>query len=342
APELLQRRGDHRSDVYSLGVMLYEILCGKVPFTGDSEWEVLKQHETRAPELPRHLSPLERAVLQRCLQKDPAARYQSVLDLIAAFGVSAATAPVSTAPPAPASRQPPPLPATPPPLVRPTRPTPPPRARRRPSKSPLAMGLVLALLASLAIASLLPVRAERSESVALAPTARTTVRGLDRQLEQFVSGVQRSARTAVQRSRPTALRPLDPAAVAAPADFALYRDQLQQLADAPSFTVGHAKKLERLGRPAVLAAVAMLQDYDYEDLRHCRRAANLHGFLGHALAIDGLGVEASGFDPTPAETCRFQAVADGWRRFAEQFACDDDRFDEMLRARGMVAVGVRR
>jgi hypothetical protein len=86
APELLQRRGDHRSDVYSLGVMLYELLCGRLPFRGDSEWEVLRQHEATAPELPGHLSPLERAVLQRCLQKDPAARFQGVHDLIAAFG----------------------------------------------------------------------------------------------------------------------------------------------------------------------------------------------------------------------------------------------------------------
>jgi hypothetical protein len=121
---MLQRRGDHRSDVYSLGVMLYEILCGRVPFTGDSEWEVLRKHETEAPALPAHLSALERAVLQRCLQKDPAARYQSVHDLIAAFGVPSSAgaaawtdvrAGAGTAPPPPASG-PGPTPAGPPPL----------------------------------------------------------------------------------------------------------------------------------------------------------------------------------------------------------------------------------
>ncbi|MFN3241653.1 MAG: serine/threonine-protein kinase [Planctomycetota bacterium] len=86
APEMLQRRGDQRSDIYSLGVMLYEILCGKVPFTGDSEWEVLRKHETARPELPALLTATERSVLTRSLAKDPEARFQSVDEMIAAFG----------------------------------------------------------------------------------------------------------------------------------------------------------------------------------------------------------------------------------------------------------------
>lgn len=86
APEMLQRKGDRRSDVYSLGVMLYEVLCGDVPFKGDSEWEVLKQHETATPSFPPHVSARERAIVLRCMHKDPDQRYQQIGEMLADFG----------------------------------------------------------------------------------------------------------------------------------------------------------------------------------------------------------------------------------------------------------------
>ncbi|MGE3173247.1 MAG: serine/threonine-protein kinase [Planctomycetota bacterium] len=82
APEMLQRRGDVRSDVYSLGVILFECLCGDVPFKGDSEWEVLRKHEVEPPQFPDHVGAGDRRILSRCLAKDPDARYQSVADLL--------------------------------------------------------------------------------------------------------------------------------------------------------------------------------------------------------------------------------------------------------------------
>jgi serine/threonine protein kinase len=85
APEMLQRRGDARSDIYSLGILLYECLFGDVPFRGDSEWEVLKKHEVATPEFPPHASAADRAIVLRCLQKRPEDRFASVADLLRAL-----------------------------------------------------------------------------------------------------------------------------------------------------------------------------------------------------------------------------------------------------------------
>ena len=82
APEMLQRRGDNRSDIYSLGIILFECLTGEVPFKGDSEWEVLRKHETEDPTFPEHVGSGERAVILRCLAKDPASRYETVAELL--------------------------------------------------------------------------------------------------------------------------------------------------------------------------------------------------------------------------------------------------------------------
>lgn len=85
APELLQRRGDARSDVYSLGIVLYECLYGTVPFRGDSEWEVLRKHETAAPEFPADSLPGDREIIARCLAKRPEDRFQSAAELLRAL-----------------------------------------------------------------------------------------------------------------------------------------------------------------------------------------------------------------------------------------------------------------
>ena len=85
APELLQRRGDARSDQYSLGIILFECLYGDVPFRGDSEWEVLKKHEVAMPQFPPHADPNDRMVIQRCLAKRPEDRFASVAELLRAL-----------------------------------------------------------------------------------------------------------------------------------------------------------------------------------------------------------------------------------------------------------------
>jgi serine/threonine-protein kinase len=76
---------DGRSDVYSLGVVLYEMLAGRPPFVGDSPVEVSRQHVHAATPLPRTINPsipgdLE-AIVMQALAKSPAARYQSADEL---------------------------------------------------------------------------------------------------------------------------------------------------------------------------------------------------------------------------------------------------------------------
>jgi len=72
---------DARSDLYSAGVVLYEMLTGHVPFDGDSTVEVALRHMREEPVSPRRrnpdISPALAAIVMRALSKDPGARYSS-------------------------------------------------------------------------------------------------------------------------------------------------------------------------------------------------------------------------------------------------------------------------
>ncbi len=76
---------DHRSDVYSLGVMLFEMMTGRVPFVGDSIMDVMMAHLQTKPvapiELNPKISPHLNALILRALEKEPAKRFASMLDL---------------------------------------------------------------------------------------------------------------------------------------------------------------------------------------------------------------------------------------------------------------------
>jgi serine/threonine protein kinase len=83
---------DARTDVYSLGVVLYELLVGRVPFTADTPYAIIHDHIFSPLPMPRELNPdlpepLERMLL-KALAKDPDDRFQSVEELVTALKAS--------------------------------------------------------------------------------------------------------------------------------------------------------------------------------------------------------------------------------------------------------------
>ncbi len=84
APEIANGRYGKEIDIYALGVILYEMLTGRVPFEGESVGEVLMKHLTTEPDLSALAEPF-RSVIARALQKDPAKRFKSVPEMLAAL-----------------------------------------------------------------------------------------------------------------------------------------------------------------------------------------------------------------------------------------------------------------
>src|SRR5438045_3345379 len=76
---------DHRSDLYSLGCMAYELLSGQPPFAGRTPQRTLAAHLTEAPvdvaSVRPDVPPQLADVVMQCLEKDPSARPQSAVDI---------------------------------------------------------------------------------------------------------------------------------------------------------------------------------------------------------------------------------------------------------------------
>jgi hypothetical protein len=123
APEIASGNYNKQIDVYAAGIVLYEMLTGRVPFEGESVAEILMKHLTSPPDLSK-VPPEYVTVVGRALAKNPAHRYASMAEMAKAVETVGRESPPIRAP-APKPEPPPrPLPPPAPPVQRP-RPEPP-------------------------------------------------------------------------------------------------------------------------------------------------------------------------------------------------------------------------
>lgn len=108
SPEQLRgERGTAASDIYAIGMLLYEMLCGRTPFGGENIFAIINQHVSQDPpsilEYNPQIAPELATVVMRAIRRDPEKRYKSVRDLLADLRNLAEVKPVPYQPDEPRS-----------------------------------------------------------------------------------------------------------------------------------------------------------------------------------------------------------------------------------------------
>lgn len=89
APEMVRNRADHRADIYSLGVILFESLSGRLPFPPPASGTIAIREDDNPPAFPPDFPIRCRAVVERCLRLAPENRYESVSEILEELGAKA-------------------------------------------------------------------------------------------------------------------------------------------------------------------------------------------------------------------------------------------------------------
>ncbi|MBA2114607.1 serine/threonine-protein kinase [Bremerella alba] len=95
APEIGKGRYGREIDVYALGIILFEMLTGRVPFEGESSQEIIMKHLTASPDLGNLGEPF-RTVVSKALEKDPDKRTSTAEDMLEQLGLKESVGYVST------------------------------------------------------------------------------------------------------------------------------------------------------------------------------------------------------------------------------------------------------